>query len=99
MRGPENVNARLKNSKKTAKEKSPPKLDLSGKHPVSALVELCSKKKWKEPKFTGEVSKTGFRFKVEVNGSCFTPSISCDTKKSAKAESARNCLVEMGWQL
>ena len=64
MKGPENVNARLRNEKKAAKEKTLPTLDLSGKHPVSALVELCSKKKWKEPKFINEECGTGFKFKV-----------------------------------
>ena len=64
MKGPENVNARLRNEKKAAKEKSLPTLDLSGKHPVSALMELCSKKKWKEPKFINEECGSGFKFKV-----------------------------------
>jgi len=99
MKGPENVNARLRNEKKAAKEKTLPTLDLSGKHPVSALMELCSKKKWKEPKFINEECGTGFKFKVEVNGSVYTPKIICDNKKGARAESARNCLVEMGWTL
>jgi len=99
MKGPENVNARLKNCKKAAKEKTPQTLDLTGKHPVSALMELCSKKKWKEPRFISEISPAGFMFKVEVNGSLYSPTISSDNKKSAKAESARNCLVQMGWLL
>ena len=64
MKGPENVNARLRNEKKAAKDKIPPTLDLSGKHPVSALMELCSKKKWKEPKFSTETCGAGFIFKV-----------------------------------
>lgn len=99
MKGPENVNARLKSCKKAVKDKTPPTLDLTGKHPVSALMEICSKKKWKEPRFISEISPAGFLFKVEVNGSLYSPTISSDTKKSAKAESARNCLVQMGWQL
>jgi len=99
MKGPENVNARLKSCKKAAKEKIAPTLDLTGKHPVSALMELCSKKKWKEPRFITETSPAGFMFKVEVNGTLYSPTTSSDTKKSAKAESARTCLVQMGWQL
>ena len=64
MKGPENFNARLKQNKKIAKVKEAPILDISGKHPVSALMELCSKKKWKEPKFTSDPSSRGFKFKV-----------------------------------
>jgi len=99
MKGPENVNARIRNEKKAAKEKTLPTLDLKGKHPVSALMELCSKQKWKEPKFVSVIDGYGFKFKVEVNGKEYTPSNNCDTKKGAKAESAKTCLVELGWTL
>jgi len=99
MKGPENFNARLKQNKKIAKVKEAPILDISGKHPVSALMELCSKKKWKEPKFTSDPSSRGFKFKVEVNGKEYVPDTSSDNKKSAKAECAKSCLLQMGWKL
>ena len=64
MKGPENLKDRMKNCKKESKEKVP--LDLSGKHPVSAIMELCSKKRWKEPKFISEMGPAGFKFKVGI---------------------------------
>eukprot|EP00092_Neocalanus_flemingeri_P023572 GFUD01025562.1.p1 GENE.GFUD01025562.1~~GFUD01025562.1.p1 ORF type:complete len:384 (+),score=111.63 GFUD01025562.1:49-1200(+) len=94
MKGPENMKDRLKKCKKEVKDKEP--LDLTGKHPVSAIMELCSKKRWAEPRFISETGSAGFKFRVEVNGASYTPSTSSDTKKSAKAESAKNCLVQMG---
>merc|ERR1719369_165454 len=97
MKGPENLKDRLKHCKKESKDKIT--LDLSGKHPVSALMELSSRRRWKEPKFINEICETGFKFTVEVNGCSYTPSNSSCTKKTAKAESAKNCLEQMGlWQ-
>ena len=64
MKGPENLKDRMKNCKKELKEKVP--LDLSGKHPVSAIMELCSKKRWNEPKFISEMGPAGFKFKVGI---------------------------------
>ena len=64
MKGPENLKDRMKNCKKESKEKVP--LDLSGKHPVSAIMELCSKKRWNEPKFISEMGPAGFKFKVGI---------------------------------
>jgi hypothetical protein len=45
--------------------------DLSGKHPVSALTELCSKRRWGPPIFTqafdcGPPHKKQFIFKVNL---------------------------------
>ena len=47
--------------------------DLSGKHPVSALTELCSKRRWGPPIFTqafecGPPHKKQYVFKVRLAG-------------------------------
>ncbi|KAG7169611.1 SON-like 1 [Homarus americanus] len=60
--------------------------DLSGKHPVSALVELCSKRKWSPPDFE----------MVMVNGQEFKPSVAASTKKMAKANAAAAYLQSLG---
>ncbi|XP_035221037.1 protein SON-like [Stegodyphus dumicola] len=71
--------------------------ELQGKHPVSALMELCSKRKWKPPLYTvvmdvGPPHKKLFLFKVEVNGVEYQPVNPCSNKKQAKAETASLCL-------
>ena len=43
MKGPENTNTRLKLAKKELKQNRGDNIDLSGKHPVSALMELCQR--------------------------------------------------------
>ena len=45
--------------------------DLSGKHPVSALMEICNKRRWRPPVFelledTGPPHKKQFIFKVRL---------------------------------
>lgn len=75
--------------------------DLSGKHPVSALTELCTKRRWGPPAFevvneTGPAHKRMFLFKVRVNGVEYQPTAACGNKKLAKAQSAAVCLQEMG---
>ncbi|KAL8581907.1 hypothetical protein ACOMHN_010281 [Nucella lapillus] len=75
--------------------------DLSGKHPVSALTELCTKRRWGAPAFevaneTGPAHKRMFLFKVRVNGVEYQPAASCGNKKLAKAQAAAICLQEMG---
>ena len=96
MKGPENTNKRLKMAKKEIKQHRVDKIDLSGKHPVSALMELCQKRGWPEPKFSEERGAGGFRFRVEVSSMTYQPPGYCDNKKSAKKECARHCLVTMG---
>ena len=96
MKGPENTNTRLKLAKKEIKQNRVEKIDLSGKHPVSALMELCQKRGWQEPKFSEERGAGGFRFQVEVSSMTYQPPGYCDNKKSAKRECARHCLVTMG---
>nr|XP_027234284.1 protein SON-like [Penaeus vannamei] len=75
--------------------------DLSGKHPVSALVELCSKRKWSPPEFEmvfdcGPEHKKNFLMKVMVNGQEYKPSVAASTKKLAKANAAAACLQSLG---
>ncbi|GFS32034.1 protein SON [Nephila pilipes] len=71
--------------------------ELQGKHPVSALMELCSKRKWKPPLYTiikdiGPPHKKLFLFKVEVNGVEYQPVMPSSNKKIAKADAAIVCL-------
>lgn len=75
--------------------------DLSGKHPVSALTELCSKRKWGAPAFElvsecGPAHRKNFLFKVRVNGVEYIPASACGNKKLAKAQAAAIYLQEMG---
>jgi len=75
--------------------------DLSGKHPVSALMELCSKRRWGEPLFntvsdTGDSHRRKFIMKVMVGGKWYEPSVASDNKKMAKSNAAKHCLQEMG---
>lgn len=74
---------------------------LAGKHPVSALVELCNKQKWLPPVFeviydTGPDHKKNYLMKVTVNNQEYKPSCSSSTKKYAKAIAAAACLAAMG---
>ncbi|GIX82581.1 protein SON [Caerostris darwini] len=71
--------------------------ELQGKHPVSALMELCSKRKWKPPTYTiikdsGPPHKKQFLFKVEVNGTDYQPVVASSNKKVAKSDAAVLCL-------
>ncbi|XP_060555104.1 protein SON-like isoform X2 [Ruditapes philippinarum] len=87
--------------KKGGQPKLPRVKDLSGKHPVSALGELCNKKRWGPPHYdmiheSGPAHKKDFLFKVKVNGVDYQPSISSNNKKLAKAQAATVCLQELG---
>jgi len=75
--------------------------DLSGKHPVSALIELCQKRRWGEPLFstvsdTGDSHRRKFLLKVQVGGNWYQPSESSDNKKMARSSAAKACLEQMG---
>ncbi|XP_056415528.1 protein SON isoform X2 [Hyla sarda] len=75
--------------------------DLSGKHPISALMELCNKKKWSPPDFelvddTGPEHRKRFLFRVTVNGVLCQPSQPSVTKKLAKATAAAAALQALG---
>ncbi|XP_023233076.1 protein SON-like isoform X2 [Centruroides sculpturatus] len=75
--------------------------DLSGKHPVSALMELCSKRKWGAPEFqlideNGPDHRKTFLFRVRINGVVYQPTCSSPNKKHAKAQAAAVCLQSLG---
>ncbi|XP_073524453.1 protein SON isoform X2 [Phyllobates terribilis] len=75
--------------------------DLSGKHPISALMELCNKKKLSPPEFelvddTGPEHRKRFLFRVTVNGVLCQPSQPSLTKKLAKATAATAALQALG---
>lgn len=80
---------------------APAHQDLGGKHPVSALTELCIKSRWGPPDFTlvgesGPDHKKTFLFKVKVNGIEYQPKEYSANKKHAKARAAMLCLQEKG---
>lgn len=81
--------------------KAPRAKDLSNKHPVSGLMELCNRRRWGAPEFT-VVSESGpdhqknFLFKVKVNNVEYQPATASSNKKLAKAQCAAVCLQEMG---
>jgi len=74
--------------------------DLSGKHPVSALMELAVRRKWGPPQWelveTGIGHNKNFMFKVHVGGTWYQPTVASNNKKHAKAMSATVCLQAMG---
>jgi len=75
--------------------------DLSSKHPVSALMELCSKRRWGPPTFEqafecGPPHKKQYVFKVTVDGKEYMPTVAVDNKKKAKSNAAMACLQQMG---
>ncbi|XP_059149540.1 protein SON-like [Physella acuta] len=89
------------NKVKTVTAGVPRAKDLSNKHPVSALMELCNRRRWGAPVFTvveesGPDHKKSFLFKVKVNNVEYQPSVSSTNKKTAKAQCAAVCLQEMG---
>ena len=97
MKGPKNVPQRPMLEKKESRALRQKPLDLTGKHPVSALTELCQSRGWLSPNFSSEQAKgTGFLMKVEVNKICYTPSFTSGTKKMGKAAAAELCLQYMG---
>ncbi|XP_041439349.1 uncharacterized protein son.S isoform X2 [Xenopus laevis] len=75
--------------------------DLSGKHPISALMELCNKKKWSPPEFvlvddTGPEHRKRFLFRVTVSGGVYQPNQPSLNKKLAKATAAAAALQALG---
>ncbi|XP_039174796.1 protein SON isoform X1 [Crotalus tigris] len=75
--------------------------DLSGKHPVSALLEVCNKRRWSPPVFVlvndnRPEYRKHFLFKVMVNGVEHKPSFVSPNKKHAKATAATVALQALG---
>ncbi|XP_055501069.1 protein SON-like isoform X2 [Leucoraja erinacea] len=75
--------------------------DLSGKHPVSALMEICNKRKWAPPDFlmirdSGPDHCKHFLFKVLINGTEYKPNHASPNKKHAKASAATTALQALG---
>jgi len=75
--------------------------DLAGKHPVSALTELCSKRRWGPPLFNeafavGPPHKKNYVYKVTVNGRDYMANVAVDNKKKAKSNAALVCLQTLG---
>ncbi|XP_054641978.1 protein SON isoform X2 [Dunckerocampus dactyliophorus] len=75
--------------------------DLMGKHPVSALIELCTKKRMTQPDFimvhhSGPDHRKNFLFKVTVNGVDYQPQTASPNKKHAKAMAATVALQALG---
>jgi len=76
--------------------------DISGKHPVSALIEVSTKRRWGQPSFVqafecGHSHKKQYIFKVTVDGKAYQPSVACDNKKKAKADAATYALQQLGF--
>ncbi|XP_030850760.1 protein SON-like isoform X2 [Strongylocentrotus purpuratus] len=75
--------------------------DLSGKHPVMALNELCNKRRWGKPNFEvvredGPPHKKNFVFKVCIRNDEYIPTVCSGNKKDAKAMAATVALQKMG---
>ncbi|NWZ50658.1 SON protein, partial [Haliaeetus albicilla] len=74
---------------------------LQCKHPVSALMEICNKRRWSPPEFvlvddSGPDHRKHFIFKVRVNGNEYRPTFASLNKKHAKATAATAALQAMG---
>ncbi|XP_069031352.1 protein SON isoform X2 [Embiotoca jacksoni] len=75
--------------------------DLMGKHPVSALIELCNKRRIMQPDFvmvhhSGPDHRKNFLFKVTVSGVDYQPQTASPNKKHAKAMAATVALQALG---
>uniref|UniRef100_A0A915Q2L8 G-patch domain-containing protein n=1 Tax=Setaria digitata TaxID=48799 RepID=A0A915Q2L8_9BILA len=73
---------------------------MTGKHPVSILMELCSKKRWQAPQFTclesGPSNNRRFLWKAVVNGVEYQPSVPSTSKKTGKAQACQVVLQSLG---
>ncbi|VDK89397.1 unnamed protein product, partial [Onchocerca ochengi] len=71
-----------------------------GKHPVSILMELCSKKRWHAPQFTclesGPSNNRRFLWKVVINSVEYQPSVPSTNKKTGKAQACQVVLQSLG---
>uniref|UniRef100_A0A915AJ97 Protein SON n=2 Tax=Parascaris univalens TaxID=6257 RepID=A0A915AJ97_PARUN len=75
-------------------------MEVAGKHPVSMLMELCSKKHWSPPQFTciesGPSNNRRFTWKAVVNGVEYEPIASSASKKTGKAQVCAVVLQSLG---
>uniref|UniRef100_F1KTB3 Protein SON n=2 Tax=Ascaris suum TaxID=6253 RepID=F1KTB3_ASCSU len=75
-------------------------MEVAGKHPVSMLMELCSKKHWPPPQFTciesGPSNNRRFTWKAVVNGVEYEPIASSASKKTGKAQVCAVVLQSLG---
>ncbi|EJD75745.1 G-patch domain-containing protein [Loa loa] len=82
------------------KLRSDSRKNLTGKHPVSVLMELCSKKRWHAPQFTclesGPSNNRRFLWKAVVNGVEYQPSTPSTSKKTGKAQACQVVLQSLG---
>lgn len=69
---------------------------LSGKHPVSAINEVCQKRRWPLPTWTTIESGHRWKMSIRVCEESYTPETFSSTKKTAKMAAARIALIEMG---
>uniref|UniRef100_A0A914W2X3 Protein SON n=1 Tax=Plectus sambesii TaxID=2011161 RepID=A0A914W2X3_9BILA len=74
--------------------------DISGKHPTSVLMELCSKRRWGPPQFTciesGPSNNRRFLWKVVVNNVEYQPAVPSNNKKTGKGQAAQVVLQSLG---
>ncbi|VDO31652.1 unnamed protein product [Onchocerca flexuosa] len=74
--------------------------NITGKHPVSVLMELCSKKRWHAPQFTclesGPSNNRRFLWKIVINGVEYQPSVPSTSKKTGKAQACQVVLQSLG---
>ena len=78
------------------RDSSQPLHILSGKHSVSAINEVCQKRRWPLPTWTTLESGDKWRMAIRVCEETYTPTTYSSTKKTAKMAAARVALIEMG---
>ncbi|CAG0914570.1 unnamed protein product [Notodromas monacha] len=75
-------------------------LDFAGKHPVSILMEMCSKNHWEPPIWetqdSGPPHLRVFITSVTVRGQTFTPEQPVNNKKQSRHDAALECLKRWG---
>eukprot|EP00794_Sanderia_malayensis_P000297 gene297-923_t len=74
--------------------------DVQGKHPVSALAEFCTKKRWIAPDYkltfdAGPAHDKQYVFTVHVNGVDYCSTVASPNKKTAKAQAASIALSQI----
>ncbi|KHN77498.1 Protein SON [Toxocara canis] len=77
-------------------------VDVAGKHPVSMLMEICSKRHWSPPQFTciesGPSNNRRFMWKAVVNGVEYEPLTTSTSKKTGKAQVCEVVLQSLGFK-